>query len=367
MAIDERHLMIEARRGTRVVVGGRVLRFFGGCDYLGLSRDPRVLEALGEGVRRYGLSGSASPLTSGYTDAHAALEAMLAEWLGGEAAVVLASGYLANMALLQALRPAYAVMDEGTHSSWRDAARASETRTLLFGHVDAADARRAWAEAPEHSALVTDGAFARSGLASDLQGLVEIVGGRGSLIVDDAHGTGVLGDSGAGSCEAAGMDAGRVIVATTLAKGIGCAGGAVIGPAEVVDRVRRTAGAYAGTTALPPAVAAAARRAVEIARHETERRERLRSNAAIVAEALGLSSCLPAFSFVLEPAPVMERVGRDLLEAGVLVPLIDYPRGTGLHFRLVVASEHEADDVAGACEAVIACAGRHGARVVPAA
>lgn len=365
MAVSERHLVIQERRGTRVVVGGRALRFFGGCDYLGLSRDPRVLEAMEDGARRYGLSGAASPLTSGYTDAHVALEATLADWLGAEAAIVLASGYLANVAILQALRPASAVMDSGAHTSWKDAARTSGASTPAFGHVDPADAARAWADAPDGSVLVTDGAFPRTGRTPDLPRLLEIVGGRGRLIVDDAHATGVLGDTGAGSCEAAGLDARVVMVATTLAKALGCAGGAVIGSAEVVDRVRRVAGAYAGTTALPPAVATAARRAVEIARQETERRQRLRRNAAIVADVLGVSSCLPAFSFLLHPAEAMQLVARDLLEAGVLVPLIDYPAGTGLHLRLVVTSEHEEWDVADACESIVTCTRRHGARVAP--
>lgn len=352
---------------TRVEIDGRTLLTFGGCDYLGLAHHPAVVAAAAEAMRVYGLSVTASRVTTGNAAAHVALERDVAALLGQEAACALPEGYMANLALAQALAsggaggaPApVALIDERAHRSVSDSARAAGLEIVRFRHRDAGDAGGRLRAIAGPVAIMTDGVFTADGSVAPVAELLLLLrDGRDVLVVDDCHGVGVLG-GGRGTCREAGLDDPRVVLTTTLAKGVGCYGGAVAGTHEVVDRVRHRATAFICTTPIPPAMAAAASAAIEIIAGDPARNRRLLANARRLRDslgALGLSLAeqpTPIAAFLAGDEARMERVHAALLAAGILAPLIRYPGGPAeRYFRLTVTAEHTPADIERLCEAM---------------
>lgn len=340
---------IEAARATTVWSGGRELLYFGGCDYLGLAHEGRVLAALGEEAARSGLSAGAARATSGTHREHLLLEEELARFAGREAALLLGEGALANFALAEALarRARRAIVDERAHVTGKRALRAAGFAPLEHRHADARHAAALARErAGEGVALWTDGAHPALGTLAPLADLVRALPGeRATLVVDDAHAFGLLGARGAGTTESLGIAEQRLVLTITLSKTLGCYGGAILGTRELVEEVRKASDTFAGTTPIPPAIARAARRALGIVESEPERRARSARNRARMAKLLGelglveREPALPVFRIALAPGRV-ERVARGLLAEGIFVPLTDYPGDGGPALRLVVSSEH---------------------------
>ena len=257
-------------------------------DYLGLSRDPRVIEALAEGARRYGAGSGASALVTGQTDAHDRLEGMLAQWLGRSAALLFPSGFQANLAVHDALLAQGDVVlgDRLNHASLLDGARLSGARLKRYPHLDmAALARRLNAEEGHDGrvAVVSDGLFSMDGDAAPLKEMVALCHHhRALLMIDDAHGVGVMGPSGAGLAEALGVasEDDIPVVVGTLSKALGLQGAFVAGSHTLIDTLVQFARPYVYTTSLSPALAHAACTSLTIARFEPERREQLTRNIA---------------------------------------------------------------------------------------
>lgn len=303
------------RRELRPRAGDDALIDLAGNDYLGLSRHPEVRAAAAAALDEYGLGATGSRLVRGSTDAHTALEAALAGWLGAEQALVYSSGYLANLGAVRALcgPNTLLVSDAHCHASLIDGCRLAGAETIGYAHGDPADAARVLAAHPGRPAVVlTESVFSVDGDLAPLAELHAVARARGALLlVDDAHGLGVIGPAGAGGVLAAGI-AGEpdVIVTATLSKALGGAGGVVAGPQALIRHLVDTGRTFIFDTALPPAITAGVGAALELARAGDTRRAVLRERAAAIrdtARAAGLAVTDPAGGVVSVEAPSAER------------------------------------------------------------
>ncbi|WP_434587833.1 8-amino-7-oxononanoate synthase [Streptomyces sp. A5-4] len=298
-------------------------------DYLGLTHRPEVTSAAAAAARRWGAGATGSRLVTGSTELHAELERELAEFCGFEAALVLSSGYAANLAALTALsgHGSLIVSDALNHASIVDGCRLSRAETAVVPHADP-DAVRKTLDAHDGRALaVTDSVFSVDGDAAPLAELAEACRAYGAaLVVDDAHGLGVLGDGGRGALDAARIAGADGVVATlTLSKSLGSQGGAVLGPAKVIDHLVNTARTFIFDTGLAPAAAGAALASVRLLRREPELAARARAVAIALHRGLtdaGLTAVRPdaAVVSVLAPSPeAAVRWAADCRAAGLVV------------------------------------------------
>jgi 8-amino-7-oxononanoate synthase len=260
--------------------GSRSLLNFCSNDYLGLSQHFAVVNALQDSAARDGAGGVASHLVCGHHACHGALEREIADWLQVPRALLMGSGFSANLAVMQGLLgdDDVCVQDRLNHASLIDGARLAGCRLRRYPHADVEGALRQLRGAPEGAAmLATDGVFSMDGDVAPLRELAIAARVQQALLyVDDAHGVGVLGPEGRGSVAAAGLDVATVpLRLVTLGKALGSAGAVLAGDADLVEHLAETARPYLYTTALPPAQAAAALAAVKLARREHWRRERL--------------------------------------------------------------------------------------------
>ena len=278
-----RHARTVARReGVRCSVDGREVVNFCSNDYLGLSQHPQVIAALRDAAGE-GAGATASHLVCGHGEQHAALERELADWLQAPRALLFGSGYMANLAVLQALLGDgdLCVQDKLNHASLIDAARLAGCAFKRYPHADADGAARQLAtQAGGAALLASDGVFSMDGDVAPLGELARVARAQqAALYIDDAHGVGVLGDAGRGSVDHAGLAADEVpLRLVTFGKALGGAGAAVIGDADLIGHLAETARPFIYTTALPPAQAAPTREAVRIARMGDGLRERLNAN-----------------------------------------------------------------------------------------
>ena len=345
--LDQRSAAGRARRrplvasrsdaATHVVVDGAERIAFCGNDYLGLSDHPAVIEACITALRRWGVGSGASHLVSGHTAEHHALEQELATLTGRPRAVLFSTGYMANLAVVRALagRGDLVLEDRLNHASLIDAGLASGARFRRYPHADVAalEARLAASAAAPRKLVVTDGVFSMDGDVAPLAALAAACTRHGAMLhVDDAHGFGVLGPSGLGSVEAAGLDAEAVpSLMCTFGKALGTFGAFVAGPETLIETLVQTAREHVYTTAVPPALAAATRAALAVARDEPWRRERvLRLAAEFRAGAQALGLRLAASSTPIQPAIIGDEraalaASAALHDAGFFVPAIRPP------------------------------------------
>ncbi|WP_240669032.1 8-amino-7-oxononanoate synthase [Dyella sp. M7H15-1] len=271
---------IDASHRPYVEVGGQRLLAFCTNDYLGLAQDPRLIAALKKAADTCGVGSGSAHLICGHHREHAALEEALAEWTGRERALLFSTGHMANLGVIQALlqRDDLCVQDKLNHACLLDGAQLAGAVLKRYPHADAnAAARPLQRAANSYALLATDGVFSMDGDIAPLQALATLCASeRASLMVDDAHGLGVLGHDGAGSVMEAGLTERDVpILMATLGKALGCGGAFVAGSATLIDGLTQFARTYVYTTAMPPALAAAAHCAVTLARSENWRREKL--------------------------------------------------------------------------------------------
>ena len=357
---------VDAAGGVRVVIDGRELLNFCSNDYLGLAHDARIIRALQNAANGCGVGGAAAHLVCGHRREHAQLERALCEWTGREAVLLFSSGWLANLGTIQALlgrdgpgsRPGQAVcvQDKLNHASLLDAVQLAGAALKRYPHADAAGAARQFANAEGKPALLaTDGVFSMDGDVAPLRGLAALCRREGAtLMVDDAHGLGVLGDHGAGSVNEAGLtqDDAPVLMAT-LGKALGCMGAFVAGSAALIEGLTQFARPFVYTTAMPPALAAAACEAVHIAREEAWRREKLRALIARFrsgAAQLGLpltESPTAIQPIVLGDTERAVAASRSLEERGLLVTAIrppTVPAGKA-RLRVTLSAAHSEEDI----------------------
>ncbi|MEU1918901.1 8-amino-7-oxononanoate synthase [Streptomyces albogriseolus] len=298
-------------------------------DYLGLARHPEVTEGAARAARTWGGGATGSRLVTGTTELHAELEQELAEFCGFEAALVFSSGYAANLAAVTALAPhgALVVSDAGNHASLIDGCRLARGTTQVVAHRDPDAVRKALDGHEGPVVAVSDTVFSVDGDVAPLAALAEACREHGAgLVLDDAHGLGVLGDGGRGAPHAAGIaGADDVVVTVTLSKSLGSQGGAVLGPARVIGHLVNAARTFIFDTGLAPAAAGAALAALRLLRREPGRAAR----AAEVARELharltaaGLEAVRPDAAVVSVRAPSPEQAVRwaaDCRTAGLSV------------------------------------------------
>lgn len=249
-------------------------------DYLGLAQDPRLIAALKKAADESGVGSGSAHLICGHRREHAALEEALADWTGRERALLFSTGYMANLGIMQALlqRGELCVQDKLNHACLLDGARLAETVLKRYPHADIdAAARQLHGDGEGCALLATDGVFSMDGDIAPLRELAALCKREAAtLMVDDAHGLGVLGEDGAGSVAEAGLSERDVpVLMATLGKALGCSGAFVAGSAALTDGLMQFARTYIYTTAMPPALAAATHCAVTLARTESWRRDKL--------------------------------------------------------------------------------------------
>ncbi|WP_260192085.1 8-amino-7-oxononanoate synthase [Actinophytocola gossypii] len=340
-----------------------------GNDYLGLARDKRVAGAAAAATLRWGAGSTGSRLVTGTTELHTELEHELAAFCGTQAALVFSSGFTANLGAVTALsgKGSAIVTDAYLHASLIDGCRLSRADVAVVGHADpAAVAHALRTRRTERALVVTDSVFSVDGDLAPLPELVAACRAHGAaLVVDDAHGLGVLGPGGRGAVADAGLSGEPDVVTTiTLSKALGAQGGAVLGPRRVIKHLVDSARSFIFDTGLAPASTAAALTALGVLREEPELATRVRSTALSLAERLraaGLTVTEPAAAVVsvLAPSPELAvRWADDCRAAGVWVGCFRPPSVPDQvsRLRLTARADLTEGDVDRAVDVITRCA-----------
>lgn len=344
-------------QGVRVDADGRRVLNFCSNDYLGLANHPQIVEAFVAGAERFGVGAGASHLLCGHTAPHHALENELAEFTGRARALLFSTGYMANVGAICALagRGGWVFEDRLNHASLLDGALLSGARLKRYRHADAAGLRGMLSAVQGEKWVVSDGVFSMEGDIAPVAALAAAARAEGAgLMIDDAHGLGVLGPTGGGTLEHLGLSADDVpVLVGTLGKAFGTFGAFVAGRCELIEFLLQTARTYIYTTALPPAVAEATRAALRLVRQEPWRRERLQALVARFragAQQLGLrltDSATPIQAVLLGDNERAVAAGHALFARGFWVGAIrppTVPAGTA-RLRLTLTAAHQERDV----------------------
>jgi 8-amino-7-oxononanoate synthase len=271
---------IADRTENIIEIGNARLVNFSSNDYLGIVTDLQIKQAFKAGVDRYGFGGTASALICGYLKVHQELEERFAEFLGRDAAILFNSGYLANLGVLTTLAGKNTAIfsDKLCHASLLDAIALSKAKHYRYAHNDVTHLKFRMADINSaHKIIVTDSVFSMEGDIADLKAITNHAQqSKATLLVDDAHGIGILGKNGGGICELYALSQKQVpILITPLGKAFGSLGAIVSGSKELIDVLLQFARSYIYTTAMPPAIAYALLVILHIVKTEYWRRERL--------------------------------------------------------------------------------------------
>jgi 8-amino-7-oxononanoate synthase len=386
---------LASAQGVRIMVDGKPYLSFCSNDYLGLANHSQLIAALQQGAQQYGVGAGASHLVSGHFDAHQSLEQALAAFVGKPAALSFSTGYMANLGAVQALvgRGDTVFADKLNHASLNDAMLLSRAEVKRYRHNDVAQLGELLAQTKNGRKLIlTDAVFSMDGDIAPVQELLGLCERYDAwLLLDDAHGFGVLGEQGRGVLyydfpalpgplpqavegtvslsplgERVGkrgmkrIDSPRIIYMATLGKAAGISGAFVAAEAVVIETLLQNARSYVYTTASPPALSAALQASLRLLREEEWRRERLRQRIAQLRAGLhGLPWTLLASSTPIQPLLIGTNeaaltLSDSLRARGIWVPAIrppTVPQGTA-RLRISLSAAHEAADVAALLEAL---------------
>ena len=275
-----KRLVMQSAQGVQMRIDGRDVLSFCSNDYLGLANHPAIKQAFIDAVGQYGVGSGSAHLVNGHSQLHHDCEAMLAEFTGRDRALLFSTGYMANLAVTSALvdRHDAIFQDKLNHASLIDAARLSDARFKRYAHNDLAQLRHLLQHSKaRHRLIMADAVFSMDGDKADARALAQIAANSDSdLMLDDAHGFGVLGEKGAGICEEAGLSQQQVpILMATLGKAAGVSGAFIAGSEDLIETLIQQARSYIFTTASPPANAAAIMQSLRIIESENWRREKL--------------------------------------------------------------------------------------------
>ncbi len=357
--LHRKRRVLEGAQGPRIVIDGLAAANFSSNDYLGLASHPRLRAAAHAAIDAFGVGAGASPLVSGQMRVHQEAEARFARFTGLPAALLFPSGYAANLGVLAALcdRHAEIFADRLDHACLNDGAILSRATFTRYPHLDLAalDSRLAASKA-QVRVVATDTVFSMDGDLAPVPDLLELCERHEAwLLLDDAHGFGVLGATGRGTLEHFGLRSDRVIYMATLGKALGGYGAFVGATPEVIDWLVQKARTYVFSTALPPAVAATATAALDLLDEEPERIALLHQRIALFRQAaaqrgLPLAASTTAIQpVVLGDAARAMRASASLLARGYFVPAIrppTVPEGTA-RLRVTLSATHSAADVVG--------------------
>lgn len=351
-----RRRIVQRETGASLQANGRTLVDFCSNDYLGLASHPDVVAAFKRGAEAYGVGSTASHLICGHSPAHHALEEELADFVGRERALLFSTGYMANLGAISVLagRGATVIEDRLNHASLIDGVQLAGARLKRYAHGDVSDLAGKLGVSSD-ALVVTDGVFSMDGDVAPLPAMVEVAVRAGAtLMVDDAHGLGVLGPTGGGVIEVYGLSSRDVpVLVGTLGKAFGTFGAFIAGDQDLIEFLIQRARTYVYTTALPPAVAEATRASLRLVKEESWRREKLRRLVGRFREGalqMGLplmESETPIQPLLLGGNEAVITAGQRLSEAGFMVMPIRPPTvpANSARLRITFNAHHEMEQV----------------------
>ena len=347
-------------------IGGSEYLTFCSNDYLGLANHPEVLYAFKQAADKYGVGSGSAHLINGHSIEHQKLEEELAEFTGRDRALLFSTGYMANLGTVNALmeRGDMIFADRLNHASLIDAGLLSNAKMKRYAHNNINALQKLYTKNTcKNTMILTDGVFSMDGDIAPVKQLAEVAEQQSAwLMVDDAHGFGTLGKTGAGLLEQENLRQSNVpILMATLGKAIGTAGAFIAGSNDLIEYLIQTARTYTFTTAMPPAIAAATRASLKIVQHESERREKLNHHIQQFkkgADQLGIE--LMPSDTAIQPIMVGSteqaiKISERLRENGIIVTAIrppTIPEGTA-RLRVTFSAEHTEEDIAILLDALI--------------
>ena len=359
--------VVDGKQSVELMVDGEKMLAFCSNDYLGLAADPRLAEAATQAIKHAGVGAGAAHLISGHMRAHDDAEMALADWLGYERVLLFSTGYMANLGVIASLLSANdcVIQDKWNHASLIDAAKLSGAQLKRYQHADMASLERQLSTEAERKLIATDSVFSMDGDVAPLTQMVALSQQYAApIMLDEAHGIGVLGEQGRGAANAAGVNANDVpILMGTLGKAFGVTGAFVAASHDVVEMLIQSARSYIYTTAMPAAMASTVQASLEIVREEQWRRDHLQALVKQFREgvqSLGLSlmpSTTPIQPVLLGDAHRALAWSERLRELGLWVPAIrppTVPRETA-RLRFTISAAHSAAHVDRALESLAIC------------
>lgn len=346
---------IAGRPGAVVELEGRKVINFASNDYLGLAGDERLIQAAIAATQTYGTGSTGSRLLSGHRELHQELEKAIASFKQTEAALVFSSGYLANLGAISALVSTKDLIfsDKYNHSSLKNGAKLSQATIIEYERGDIADLAAKLAQARSQyrrCLIITDSVFSMDGDLCPLPELLSLAEAFNCMVlVDEAHASGVFGQTGAGCVEYFGCTGKQLIQIGTLSKALGSLGGYVAGSNTLIDFLRNRAPSWIYTTGLSPADTAAALAAIRIIEAEPQRRERLWQNVNLVKQQLAELNLLPSQSPIIcvslaSPAEALN-LAEILKQKGIFAPAIRPPTVPTSRIRISVMATHQPEHI----------------------
>jgi len=322
---------LETGQDTEVVMDGKNIIMLGSNNYMGLTSDPRTIAAAREALEKYGTGCSGSRFLNGTLKLHEELEAELADFFHKDAAVTFSTGFQTNLGIISAIvgRHDYIINDSENHASIIDGCRLSFAKKVVkYAHSDMDDLERVLSRLPEDAGklIITDGVFSMSGDICKLPEIVDLAKKYGArILIDDAHGVGMLGDCGRGTANYFGLEDEVDIIMTTFSKSLASLGGCVVANKQVIDFVRHKSRPFIFSASIPPANAAAALCALRILKSEPERQKNLIEIANYMRQKLreagipivdGTTAIIPIYTYDMTRTFVITKM---LFENGVYV------------------------------------------------
>jgi 8-amino-7-oxononanoate synthase len=357
--------LINSPSAPVISVEGREVLLFASNNYLGLANHPQVKDAAIKAIEKFGVGSGASRLISGNVTPHHVLEGELASFKETEATLTFSSGYATNIGVIPNLARADSLIlaDRLCHASLIDGCRLSPATLRVFHHNDVNHLKRLLAKTRSRTStlILTEGVFSMDGDVAPLPEIARLAEEYGAtLLIDDAHGTGVMGATGRGTVEHFGLDSRHILQMGTLSKALGSSGGFIAGPKDFVAYLVNTARSFIYTTAPPPAIAAAASAALAIIRQEPQRRVMLWRNREFLHNGLVTmgfqltDTQSPILPIMVNDPELGVRMSQHLRAEGVWIPAVrppTVPKGTS-RLRITVTADHSLEHLETALRAL---------------
>lgn len=342
---------------------GKILLNFSGNDYLGLASAPSLRQAFADAALSVGSAATGSPLVTGFQPAHAELSSVLCDWLGVEAVLLFSSGFAANQAMLSALvaPDELLLLDKYCHASMQDVLMHGQLRFKRFPHQDFQALGQLLVKAQDKAVVVaTEGVFSMDGDITDSHALLSLLSPQQPLLLDDAHGIGVLGEEGRGSWQQSGAKATQLqCLMANFGKALAGQGGFLAGSRDVIDYIRQQSRHYIYSTALSPALCLAMVHSIDLCRREQWRRDKLAENIRLFrsgAAAAGLP--LTASVTAIQPLLCQDNTtamlwSQALKQAGIWLHAIRPPTVPQARLRICLSAAHSPAQIAALISALI--------------
>ena len=364
---------ISSEQDTEVIINGKKVLMFGSNSYMGLTNHPKIKEAAIEAIKKYGTGCAGSPFLNGTLDIHKQLEARLAEYVGKEDAMIYSTGFEVNLGVVSCLtgREDYVILDEQDHASIIEGRRLSFSTALKYKHNDMASLEEQLqkCKADKVKLIVTDGVFSMEGDVAKLPQIVELAKKYdATVMVDEAHGIGVFGKQGRGTCDHFGVTKDVDLIMGTFSKSFASLGGFIACDKEITNYLRHHSRSYIFTASITPASTAAANAALDIMLSEPERQEHLWEITHYALDGFRNMGCeighteTPIIPLFIRDNYKTFEITRDLLEEGVFVnPVVSpavAPTDTLIRFSLMAT--HTKDQVTVGLEKIQKVFRKHG-------